>query len=294
MSDQSEQNEPTQRIPVENLSTQRIPLENVPTQRIPLENVPTQRIPVENVPTQRVPVENVPTQRIPAQSEATARISHELPTEKVPTQAAVTPTFLDATAGGRTTADTAATGVATGRYEPTGTLASPAGNETRFGPGVPAAAPAGPSWPSTAPPPVRPRRSPWRVVGSVLSGLLTVALLAVVGLYLWERINPLEIESVTATVMEPPGNRCDITVDVAATVRTNGNAGTIRYQWLRVNAEPTSLLTEHVGRGQRTVTLHLKWAFSGVGTTKETAIINITSPAPIQSQTSFVYNCPRN
>lgn len=162
------------------------------------------------------------------------------------------------------------------------------GGEVRFGRGVEAAAPSGWRRPPTAP--ARPRRSPWRVLSSVLSSLLTIALLAAVGWYLWQRINPLEVTSVTVAVPEPPGEACDVTVDVVATVQTNGNAGTLKYQWLR-SGEPSGSLSEQVARGQRTVTLHLKWSFSGVGTTTETAKILINEPTPAQGETTFTYSC---
>ncbi|WP_327028450.1 hypothetical protein OG989_23380 [Micromonospora sp. NBC_01740] len=171
---------------------------------------------------------------------------------------------------------------------PPGGPAAPPGGEVRFGPGVPTTPPPAPAWP--APPR---RRSPWRTVASVLSTLLTVALLAAVGLHLWQRISPLEVTGVTVAVPQPAGDRCDVTVDVVATVSTNGRAGEIRYQWLRTGSAPGSLLTERVGRGQRTVELTLRWAFSGVGSTTETATVNITSPAPVQAQTPVSYGCRR-
>ncbi|SCL26065.1 hypothetical protein [Micromonospora inyonensis] len=176
----------------------------------------------------------------------------------------------------------------TGRPEPAGPPPLPS-TEVRFGPGVPGGPPTAPGWQR---PPAPPRRSRWRLVGSVLSTLLTLALLVAVGLHLWQRMSPLEIRSVRVTVTEPPGERCDVTVDVVATVETNGRAGTIRYQWLRDGAEPGGLLTQRVARGQRTVTLRLKWAFSGTGSTTETAVINITDPTPTQGRTVFRYQCP--
>ncbi|MEO3778344.1 hypothetical protein ABGB16_16135 [Micromonospora sp. B11E3] len=165
------------------------------------------------------------------------------------------------------------------------------GGEVRFGPGVPATPPGAPAWPVTAPA-SRPRPL-WRRVVSVLSTLLTLALVAVVGLYLWERLSPLEVEGVTVAVPQPAGNRCDVTVDVVATVRTNGRGGVIRYQWFRSDASPGALLTERVGRGQRTVTLTLKWTFSGVGTTTETATVNIVEPSPVQAGARLAYRCRR-
>ena len=127
----------------------------------------------------------------------------------------------------------------------------------------------------------------------MLSTLLTVALLAAVGLHLWQRLSPLEVTGVTVTASQPAGDRCDVTVNVVATVSTNGRAGEIRYQWLRTGSAPGSLLTERVARGQRTVELTLRWAFSGVGTTTETATVNITSPSPVQAQTPVSYDCRR-
>ncbi|MFG2103464.1 hypothetical protein ACGFJ5_23015 [Micromonospora echinaurantiaca] len=191
---------------------------------------------------------------------------------------ATTPGGIGATPSGRAGAAAGAPGAA----------AVPPGGEVRFGPGVPATPPAAPAWP--APPPRRPR-SVWRTVTSVLSTLLTLALLAAVGIYLWQRISPLEITGVTVAVPEPAGDRCDVTVGVVATVRTNGRGGVIEYQWLRSGSPPSNVLTERVGRGQRSVDLTLEWTFTGVGSTRQTATVNITSPAPMQAQTEVAYDC---
>ncbi|WNM38560.1 hypothetical protein RMN56_26010 [Micromonospora halotolerans] len=164
------------------------------------------------------------------------------------------------------------------------------GGELRFGPGVPATPPPAPAWPAM--PPARPSRPVWRRVVSVLSTLLTAALLVVVGLYLWQRLRPLEVEAVTVAVPRPPGVACDVTVDVVATVRTNGRGGVIRYQWFRSDAPPGGLLTERVGRGQRTATLTLRWTISGAGATVESATVNIVEPSPLQASTQIRYRCP--
>ena len=97
----------------------------------------------------------------------------------------------------------------------------------------------------------------------------------------------------TVAVPRPAGDRCDVTVDVVATVRTNGRGGVIRYQWFRSDAAPGSLLSERVGRGQRTVLLTLKWTFSGVGATRETATVNLIEPSPVQAGTEVGYRCQR-
>ncbi|KKJ93510.1 hypothetical protein [Micromonospora sp. HK10] len=170
-----------------------------------------------------------------------------------------------------------------------GDPARPASGELRFGPGVPATPPPAPPWPAEIP--ARRPRPRWRRLVSVLSSLLTAALLLVVALYLWQRLSPLEVEGVTVAVPRPAGERCDVTVDVVATVHTNGRGGVIRYQWFRSDAPPGALLSERVGRGERTVTLTLKWTFSGVGATTETATVNLIEPSPLQAGTQVAYRC---
>ncbi|GIJ81190.1 hypothetical protein SAMN05443287_10418 [Micromonospora phaseoli] len=205
-----------------------------------------------------------------------------------PTQAVGVTAALGATEAGRTTAATA--GAHTGGEALAAPTAGP-GGELRFGPGVPVAPPPAPAWPTPAPPPRR--RSAWRRLVSLLSTLLTLALLAAVGLWIWQRLSPLEVVEVNAAVPRPAGERCDVSIDVVATVRTNGRAGVIEYQWLRSGSAPGALLTERVGWGQRTVELTLRWSFSGVGSTTETATVNIVAPSPVQAATEVSYACPR-
>ncbi|MFI2665950.1 hypothetical protein [Micromonospora carbonacea] len=173
--------------------------------------------------------------------------------------------------------------------EPAVTVAP--GGETRFGPGVPVGPPVAPAWPQPGAGSGVRSRPVWRRLVSVLSTLLTVVLLVVVGLFLWQRLSPLEIEGVTVAVVEPAGSRCDVTVDVVATVRTNGNAGTIRYQWLRSGSPPGAMVSERVGRGQRSVGLPLRWSFTGVGSARETATVNIVEPSVTQAGTEVRYAC---
>ncbi|MEU4567881.1 hypothetical protein [Micromonospora sp. NPDC023956] len=300
-------------------------------QSLPPENawygsVPTESIPTPSTPTETVPTAAVPTEAFPGAAPSPGAVTSGAPTAVLPDDAPTTalsmsppvdpfgsvriPTLLPeqpsqpgrtyrsgeptATAGYPATADfpgrTTTSGPADRYGSDGGSLPLPTAAEVRFGPGVPAGPPAAPSW-QRPPVPPRPRRSRWKLIGSVLSTLLTLALLVAVGLHLWQRLSPLEVRSVQVAVAEPPAERCDVTVDVVATVQTNGRAGTIRYQWLRGGAEPGGLLTQRVSRGQRTVTLHLKWAFSGTGSATETAVVNITEPTPIQGRTIFRYQC---
>ncbi|MEE3921838.1 hypothetical protein V2I01_36820 [Micromonospora sp. BRA006-A] len=89
----------------------------------------------------------------------------------------------------------------------------------------------------------------------------------------------------------PAGAACDVTVDVVATVRTNGRGGTIRYQWFRSDAPPGAVLTERVGSGQHTA-LTLKWTFTGAGTTTGIATVNIVEPSTAQASTRVVTAAP--
>ncbi|MFI6230188.1 hypothetical protein ACIBCR_23110 [Micromonospora echinospora] len=300
---------PTEAIPTMATSAGAVPTEAFPPAVVPTESFPAGPVgapgaapPTEaltfGAPTTVLP-DDAPTAALspPVDPFVSVRVPTLLPQQPSPPgrtyrsgepTAAPHPTTADPAVAGPTTGGYAPTG----RYEPAAGPAPTSGAEVRFGPGVPAGPPVAPGWQRPPAPPARPRRSRWKLIGSVLSTLLTLALLVAVGLHLWQRLSPLEVRSVRVAVAEPPGERCDVTVDVVATVETNGRAGTIRYQWLRGGAEPGGLLTQRVARGQRTVTLHLKWAVSGTGTTTETAVINITEPTPIQGRTIFRYQCP--
>ncbi|WP_207784027.1 helix-turn-helix domain-containing protein [Micromonospora globispora] len=90
----------------------------------------------------------------------------------------------------------------------------------------------------------------------------------------------------------PPGRRASFHAQRGGNPGSSGRGE--RQQWFRSDAAPGSLLSERVGRGQRTVTLTLKWTFSGVGATKETATVNIIEPSPVQAGTEVAYRCRRS
>lgn len=163
--------------------------------------------------------------------------------------------------------------------------AEPAGGrELRFGPGVAAARP--PAWQS-APPRRRGRR-----LRAVLGGLLTLAIVAAVGGYLWwQRQNPLAVTAATVAPAEPPGDQCDVTVDVVGTVQTNGRPGTITYQWIRSDGETSGVLDQTVAAGAASVQVHLFWSFSGQGRYDATATLQILAPSPMEASGGFTYDC---
>jgi hypothetical protein len=99
------------------------------------------------------------------------------------------------------------------------------------------------------------------------------------------------VEAVTVAPASPPGQACNTTVDVVGTLRTNGQAGVITYEWLRSDGETTNQLTQTVGRDAPSTSVHLLWQLSGTGRYRATATLRVTSPNQIQSETTFDYDC---
>jgi hypothetical protein len=170
----------------------------------------------------------------------------------------------------------------------------------RFGRGVAAARP-GQQSSSTAPPwqgstasyPVaqRPNRGRRRLI-SIFSGLLTVVILAVVGYFIIQRLAPLQISSIAVGIAQPlPANACDTRVDVVGTVASNGGGGSFTYRWLRSDGASTAILTESVPFGTNTTQVHLFWQFSGKGTLKAKATLQILTPQQAETSTEFTYTC---
>jgi hypothetical protein len=168
----------------------------------------------------------------------------------------------------------------------------------RFGRGVAAAHPprqeqGGPTWRApTAPYPIakRPNRNRRRVI-SILSGALTVVILALVGYYIVQRLTPLQITGVAVGIAQPLGNSCDAQVDVVGTVTSNGGGGTFSYRWVRSDGAATGVFTESVSFGTEVTQVHLLWKFSGKGTLKAKATLQILTPQPSEASADFTYNC---
>jgi len=158
----------------------------------------------------------------------------------------------------------------------------------RFGPGVPAPT-AEQVWRGTATKRTKRRRT---LLRSVLSGLVTLALAAgVAGVFWYRQRNPLVVTAVAVAPAEPPGSRCDITIDVVGTVQTNGRAGTFSYQWVRSDGQTSAVLDQSLPRGAAAVEVHLYWSFSGRGTLPVTATLKILAPSPVEATGAFTYAC---
>lgn len=164
------------------------------------------------------------------------------------------------------------------------------GVTVRFGPGV--------TQPPTTDPPRAPgwtRRPAPRRRGrrNLVSGVVTGLIVAAVIVYLLQsRAGPLAVLEATVAPAADPGRACDVTVDVVGTVRTNGQAGTITYQWSRSDGELTERLTQTVGDGAVTTDVHLLWTLAGRGTYSATATLRIIEPNPVDTAGSFTYACP--
>lgn len=166
------------------------------------------------------------------------------------------------------------------RDESAATLIEPPDGVLRFGPGVPARAPAGP--------PPRPRR---RRRGLRRYALAAAVLLAVLGYLAWQRLGPpLAVESVTVE-SDAGGPGCDGTADVVGVVSTNGSPGTLRYRWVRSDGTESGTLEEKLTRGQREARLHLLWTFRGKGSHEARAELRITAPERHTAATQFSYSC---
>jgi serine/threonine protein kinase len=155
---------------------------------------------------------------------------------------------------------------------------------------APQAASGTPDWPVVRQPGNRPRPRPvWR---GVVSTVITAAIVAGVGVYLWEREHQtLKITGVTVT----PANRsvgCDGTADIIGTISTNGHGGTVSYQWVENEVAGPPLVADDAS-GSDKVQIALKWAFHGKGTGQAVAELRVLNPQQYESSITFPYSCPK-
>jgi len=170
-----------------------------------------------------------------------------------------------------------------------GSVAPGSGSETvRFGPGVPQViAPASSAAGSVAV--ARASLVKRRVRGFALF-LLTAGLTAVLWWWL-HRTEPLELSAVTPVGADGVLG-CNESAHLQVTVRTNGEAGTIEYRWLRSDGTQSPVLAETIADGQRSATLVLHWKVVGSGTFHGQANAVILQPTPLTATASFDYSCP--
>jgi hypothetical protein len=143
-----------------------------------------------------------------------------------------------------------------------------------------------PEWPVVQP---RPRRPMWR---GVVSTLITAAIVAGVGVYLWERDHQtLKITNVKVDAANQSVG-CDGTADIIGTIYTNGHGGRISYEWVRGVQADAPLVADDAS-GSNTVQVTLQWAFHGKGTGSAVAELRVLGPQQDEASITFPYSCPK-
>ena len=138
--------------------------------------------------------------------------------------------------------------------------ARPAGRPpeiVRYGPGVPAAPPAGQAeltaeraWRASGP--GKPSRRRARL-GRLFGWALTAILLAASGVLLYLRFQHAPFRVTGVAITQQTRNGCGL--DVTGRITTNGSAGTVSYQWqFRPDPRPPQPLSQSVAGGQDAVT----------------------------------------
>jgi serine/threonine protein kinase len=158
-------------------------------------------------------------------------------------------------------------------------------------PGTQQAGPGGgdgsPTWPDAANARPRRRQSRWR---GLVSTLITAAIVAGIGFYLWQRTHEtLKVTNVSVALNRPPAS-CSGTAKVVATIITNGKGGPVTYQWT-LNSTAMRAATITVASGQDTAQVPLTWAFHGSGTEHALAELHVLSPNSAEGNTQFTYSC---
>ncbi|MBL1083740.1 hypothetical protein JK359_17495 [Streptomyces actinomycinicus] len=162
----------------------------------------------------------------------------------------------------------------------------------RFGPGIPADAhdTLRAQWRTEPPPPgTRPRprgRRAW---------IATTAFLTVAAVLLWLLLRPAPAPTVTAVAVEAPAGRlsCGQTADLVGVMTTDGGGGPVTYHWLRSDGHDSGELVRMVHRGDRRVTVHLRWTVRGPGRFRGAARLLIEDRRkPVEAGAAFSYVCP--
>jgi hypothetical protein len=165
---------------------------------------------------------------------------------------------------------------------------APTGEVTlRFGPGVPAEVAR--KWRDGG----RPRRPLGR---RIAGGLITLAIALLAGLVVWWLLRgggpDVEVTGVTVSAPEAV-QKCDATVNVVGTIRTNGGHGDITYRWRRSDGQDSGIFTDSVHKGQRSIRVPLRWTVKGTGTFHAVATLQIIRPKgpAVSASGAFDYTC---
>ncbi|MCX5008630.1 hypothetical protein OHB05_39500 [Streptomyces sp. NBC_00638] len=161
----------------------------------------------------------------------------------------------------------------------------------RFGPGVPVEAQdvLRAQWRTApVPPGTRPHRRRRR------AWIATTAFLAAAAVLLWLLLRPSPAPTVTGVEVRAPAGRlhCGQTADLVGVVTTDGRGGPVTYHWLRSDGHDSGELVHMAHRGDRRVTVHLRWTVRGPGSFRGTARLQIAHQRkPSEAEGTFSYAC---
>jgi hypothetical protein len=158
----------------------------------------------------------------------------------------------------------------------------------RFGPGVPPSL-AG-VWREGKP--ARRRSLARRIAG----GLVTLGLAVLTGLVVWWLLHQTgPAAAVTGvTVAAPAGvQHCGVTAVVVGVIHTNGGQGDVSYRWRRSDGQNSSVFTDTLPRGRKSIRVPLRWTVQGSGTMHAIATLEVISPKSPDGIASgaFDYTC---
>ncbi|MFJ6837130.1 hypothetical protein [Streptomyces sp. NPDC091209] len=161
----------------------------------------------------------------------------------------------------------------------------------RFGPGIPVEAQEvlRAQWPTA---PVRRDSRPHR--RRQRAWIATTAFLTAVAVLLWLLLRPSPAPTVTAVEVRAPAGRlhCGQTADLVGVVTTDGRGGPVTYHWLRSDGHDSGELVHMARRGDRRVTVHLRWTVRGPGSFRGTARLRIAQQGkPAEAEATFNYAC---
>ncbi|MFJ7590027.1 hypothetical protein ACIQZO_22115 [Streptomyces sp. NPDC097617] len=145
----------------------------------------------------------------------------------------------------------------------------------------------------TEPPPGPPYTTSAKRRRGVPRGWIVVAGAALAAVLLLIRQQTGDPLSVTGVTLRPSSSAagCDTVVTVLATIRSNGEGGTVSYRWHRSDGAVTSPVQQRIAPGARLTEVTLHWAFHGPGSMKATAVLEVLSPNPARAETAFTYAC---
>ncbi|MDN3353105.1 hypothetical protein [Actinomadura sp. DC4] len=137
------------------------------------------------------------------------------------------------------------------------------------------------------------RRSPAR---RVAGGLLTLGLAVLSGLVVWWLLHQSgPAAAVTGvTVSSPSGVQpCGATAVVVGVIHTNGGQGDVSYRWRRSDGQNSSVFTDTLPHGKKSIRVPLRWTVQGTGTMHAIATLEVISPKTAGGTASgaFDYSC---